>query len=73
MTSRFSIAFFFCDFILIIFFFWVISTMAIKDLVHASTNPAGDVDNFEHILQVTSHQEAVYAYYYMDENNKVSL
>lgn len=31
----------------------------------------GDVDNFDHILQVTSHQEAVYAYYYMDENNKV--
>lgn len=30
-----------------------------------------DVDNFDHILQVTSHQEAVYAYYYMDENNKV--
>lgn len=32
-----------------------------------------DVDNFDHILQVTSHQEAVYAYYYMDENNKVCL
>lgn len=47
--------------------------MAVKDLVQASPNPAGDVDNFEHILQVTSHQEAVYAYYYMDENNKVSL
>lgn len=46
--------------------------MAIKDLVQAAPNPAGDVDNFEHILQVTSHQEAVYAYYYMDENNKVS-
>lgn len=30
-----------------------------------------DVDNFDHILKVTTHQEAVYAYYYMDENNKV--
>lgn len=31
----------------------------------------GDVDSFDHILQATSHHEAVYAYYYMDENNKV--
>lgn len=31
----------------------------------------GDVDSFDHVLQTTSHHEAVYAYYYMDENHKV--
>ena len=31
-----------------------------------------DVDTFEHILKVTTHQEAVYAYYYVNEDNKVS-
>lgn len=31
-----------------------------------------EVDTFDHILQVTAHHDAVYAYYYMDENNKVS-
>lgn len=30
-----------------------------------------DFDTFDHILTVTSEHEAVYAYYYMDENNKV--
>lgn len=30
-----------------------------------------EVDTFDHILQVTSHHEAVYAYYYMDDDNKV--
>lgn len=30
------------------------------------------VDTFDHILQMTSHHEAVYAYYYMDDNNKVN-
>lgn len=30
-----------------------------------------EVDTFDHILQVTSHHEAVYAYYYTDDNNKV--
>lgn len=30
-----------------------------------------DDDTFEHILQVTAQHEAVMAYYYMDENNKV--
>lgn len=29
------------------------------------------MDTFEHILQMTSHHEAVYAYYYMEDNNKV--
>ncbi|KAF2905969.1 hypothetical protein ILUMI_00200 [Ignelater luminosus] len=33
----------------------------------------GDEDTFEHILQVTSHHEAIMAYYYMDENNKVKV
>lgn len=38
-----------------------------------TTNPTQcEVDTFDHILQVTSHHEAVYAYYYMDDNNKVS-
>ncbi|XP_023011944.1 1-acylglycerol-3-phosphate O-acyltransferase Pnpla3 isoform X2 [Leptinotarsa decemlineata] len=32
-----------------------------------------DNDAFEHILQVTSQQEAVMAYYYLDENNKVKV
>lgn len=32
----------------------------------------GDVDTFDHILEVTAHHDAVYAYYYMDENNKVN-
>lgn len=36
------------------------------------TNPTQcEVDTFDHILEVTSHHEAVYAYYYMDEDNKV--
>lgn len=30
-----------------------------------------EVDTFDHILQVTSHHEAVVAYYYMDDDNKV--
>lgn len=30
-------------------------------------------DTFDNILQVTSEQEAVMAYYYMDENNKVQV
>lgn len=36
-------------------------------------NHAGDFDAFDHILQVTNHQESVYAYYYMDETNKVKV
>lgn len=32
-----------------------------------------EVDTFDHILQVTSHHEAVYAYYYMDDDNKVTV
>lgn len=31
-----------------------------------------DHDTFDHILQVTAQHEAIMAYYYMDENNKVS-
>nr|CAD7598163.1 unnamed protein product [Timema genevievae] len=30
-------------------------------------------DTFEHILQVTSHHDAVMAYFYTDENNKVKV
>lgn len=30
-----------------------------------------DHDTFDHILQVTAQHEAIMAYYYMDENNKV--
>ncbi|XP_034246089.1 1-acylglycerol-3-phosphate O-acyltransferase Pnpla3 isoform X1 [Thrips palmi] len=32
-----------------------------------------DDDTFEHILQVTAQHEAIMAYYYMDENNKVKV
>uniref|UniRef100_A0A182QLC8 triacylglycerol lipase n=1 Tax=Anopheles farauti TaxID=69004 RepID=A0A182QLC8_9DIPT len=33
----------------------------------------GDIDTFDHILQVSSHHDAMYAYYYMDEDNKVKV
>ncbi|KAF5308852.1 hypothetical protein FQR65_LT00552 [Abscondita terminalis] len=33
----------------------------------------GDEDTFEQILRVTSHHEAIMAYYYMDEHNKVKV
>lgn len=32
-----------------------------------------DDDTFEHILQVTAQHDAVMAYYYMDEDNKVKV
>lgn len=38
----------------------------------ASKIEIGD-DTFENILQVTSHHDAVMAFYYMDENNKVKV
>lgn len=38
-----------------------------------STPSQCEVDTFDHILQVTSHHEAVYAYYYTDDNNKVRI
>lgn len=45
---------------------------------HTPTTPSDnffgdtvDFDTFDHILSVTAEHEAVYAYYYMDENNKV--
>ena len=31
-----------------------------------------EVDTFDHLLQVISHHETVYSYYYMDDNNEVS-
>ncbi|XP_058054693.1 1-acylglycerol-3-phosphate O-acyltransferase Pnpla3-like isoform X3 [Anopheles bellator] len=33
----------------------------------------GDLDAFDHVLQVSSHHDAMYAYYYMDEDNKVKV
>ncbi|XP_058118803.1 1-acylglycerol-3-phosphate O-acyltransferase Pnpla3-like [Anopheles coustani] len=33
----------------------------------------GDIDAFDHILQVSSNHDAMYAYYYMDEDNKVKV
>lgn len=30
-------------------------------------------DTFEHILEVTNHQEALYAYYWMDDDQKMKL
>lgn len=41
--------------------------------INAANTAQIDVDTFDHILQVTSQHEAVYAYYYMDDNNKVSF
>nr|XP_029731249.1 patatin-like phospholipase domain-containing protein 2 isoform X2 [Aedes albopictus] len=32
-----------------------------------------DYDTFDHILQATSHHEAMYAYYYLDADNKVKV
>lgn len=45
---------------------------------HHSSNvsQAGDVDafdSFQNILNVTDNQDALYAYYYLDENHKVCL
>uniref|UniRef100_A0A0K8VB54 Uncharacterized protein n=1 Tax=Bactrocera latifrons TaxID=174628 RepID=A0A0K8VB54_BACLA len=34
----------------------------------------GDVDNYEHVLKVTTHNDALYAYYYTDDlTNKVKV
>lgn len=43
--------------------------IAVNDGIH--DGGIVDFDTFDHILTVTSEHEAVYAYYYMDENNKV--
>ncbi|CAH2092396.1 unnamed protein product [Euphydryas editha] len=34
--------------------------------------PATESDTFEHILNVTTHNDALLAYYYLDSDNKVS-
>lgn len=34
---------------------------------------SSDVDTFEHILEVTKYQEAVIAYYYLDDDNKMKM
>lgn len=44
----------------------------VKSINNSVNSSYGEEDTFENILQVTTNQEAVYAYYYMDENNKVS-
>lgn len=50
------------------------SAYSIKVTANSDSNETDHtaMDTFEHILQMTSHHEAVYAYYYMDDNNKVS-
>lgn len=37
------------------------------------TPNSNDVDAFEHILEVTKYQEAVIAYYYLDNDNKMRM
>lgn len=39
--------------------------------VNKSFEPFVDDDTFEHIRRVTAHHDAVMAFYYMDEDNKV--
>lgn len=34
---------------------------------------SNDVDAFEHILEVTKYQEAVIAFYYLDDDNKMKM
>lgn len=41
--------------------------------VHKLSEPFVDDDTFEHIWRVTAHHEAVMAFYYMDEDNKVII
>lgn len=41
--------------------------------VSKSSDQIVDDDTFEHILQVTAQHDAVMAYYYMDEDNKVKV
>ncbi|XP_058466580.1 1-acylglycerol-3-phosphate O-acyltransferase Pnpla3-like isoform X2 [Malaya genurostris] len=41
------------------------------DEVHDEDHP--DYDSFNHILQAISHHDAMYAYYYMDDNNEVKV
>lgn len=44
-------------------------------LVFSGATPLeDDVDNFEHVLKMTTHNDALYAYYYTDSNtNKVKV
>ncbi|XP_058838313.1 1-acylglycerol-3-phosphate O-acyltransferase Pnpla3-like isoform X2 [Topomyia yanbarensis] len=41
------------------------------DETHDEDHP--DYDTFNHILQAISHHDAMYAYYYMDDNNEVKV
>ena len=36
-------------------------------------SPVVDDDTFEHILQVTAQHDAIMAYYYMDDDDNVSI
>jgi len=43
-------------------------------LFSGATPLEDDVDNFEHVLKMTTHNDALYAYYYTDNNtNKVKV
>lgn len=46
---------------------------AVTNTPYHTAGSSSDVDAFDHILEVTTNQEAVYAFYWMDENNKVRL
>lgn len=39
--------------------------------LNATSDVSIGEDTFEHILQATQHHEALWTYYYLDENNKV--
>lgn len=46
---------------------------SVTNTPYHTAGSSSDFDAFDHILEVTTNQEAVYAFYWMDENNKVSL
>lgn len=50
-----------------------ITAIPMQSNLTVSGSDMGDDDTFEQILQITSHHEAIMAYYYMDENNKVKV
>lgn len=45
----------------------------LDDGIHETSPGLISDDAFEQILDVTTHQEALMAYYYLDDNNEVSL
>lgn len=46
----------------------ILSKRPSRQFVRADTT---DHDTFDHVLQITAQHEAIMAYYYMDDNNKV--